>query len=114
MINSRKPYPSDVSDEDWALVVPYLTLLPEESGQRTHSRREVFNSLRYIIKTGAPCAGYSMIRHLGRSSISKPTPAAGRLLRGPGGRPAPALAKTLGRRKILRMRDPVPKTCQRL
>ena len=54
MTDSRKPYSSDVSDEEWALVVPYLTLLPEESGQRTHSLREVFNGLRYIIKTGAP------------------------------------------------------------
>jgi transposase len=50
----RKPYPSDVSDEEWALVVPYLTLLPEDAGQRTHSLREVFNGLRYIVKTGAP------------------------------------------------------------
>lgn len=50
----RKPYPSDVSDEEWSLVVPYLTLLPEEAGQREHSLREVFNGLRYIVKTGAP------------------------------------------------------------
>ena len=48
-----KPYPSDVSDEEWALVAPYLTLLPEDAGQRTHSLREVFNGLRYVIKTGA-------------------------------------------------------------
>jgi transposase len=41
----RKPYPSDVSDEEWALVVPYLTLLPEDAGQRTHKLREVFNGL---------------------------------------------------------------------
>jgi transposase len=54
MNNTRKPYPSDVSDEEWALVVPYLTLLPEQSGQRTHPLREVFNGLRYIVKTGAP------------------------------------------------------------
>lgn len=54
MMSSRKPYPSDVSDEEWALVVPYLTLLPEQSRQRTHALREVFNGLRYIIKTGAP------------------------------------------------------------
>jgi len=54
MTKLRKPYPSDVSDEEWALVVPYLTLLPEKSAQRTHSLREVFNGLRYIIKTGAP------------------------------------------------------------
>jgi hypothetical protein len=25
---NRKPYPSDVSDEEWAFIVPYLTLLP--------------------------------------------------------------------------------------
>jgi transposase len=50
---SRKAYPSDVSDEEWALVAPYLSLLPEEAGQRIHSLREVFNGLRYIVKTGA-------------------------------------------------------------
>ena len=50
----RKPYPSDVSDDEWALVAPYLTLLPEQAGQREHSLREVFNGLRYVVKTGAP------------------------------------------------------------
>src|ERR687885_1535411 len=54
MTLSRKPYPSDVSDEEWALIAPYLTLLPEEAGQREHSLREVFNGLGYIVKTGAP------------------------------------------------------------
>jgi len=51
---SRKPYPSDVSDDEWALVAPYLTLLPEASGQRSYPLREVFNGLRYVVKTGAP------------------------------------------------------------
>jgi transposase len=51
---NRKAYPSDVSDDEWALVAPYLVLLPEEAGQRSHPLREVFNGLRYIIKTGAP------------------------------------------------------------
>ena len=51
---TRKAYPSDVSDEEWALVAPYLGLLPEDAGQREHPLREVFNGLRYIIKTGAP------------------------------------------------------------
>ena len=50
---ARKPYPSDVSDEEWALVAPCLTLLPEDAGQRLHSLREVFNGLRCVIKTGA-------------------------------------------------------------
>ena len=50
----RKPDPSDISDEEWALVAPCLTLLPEAAGQREHSLREVFNGLRYVLKTGAP------------------------------------------------------------
>lgn len=50
----REPYPSDVSDDEWALVAPYLTLLPEDASQRTHALREVFNGLRYIVKIGAP------------------------------------------------------------
>ncbi len=54
MGSSRKPYPSDVSDDEGALVVPYLALLPEDAGQRVHRLREVFNGLRYIVKKGAP------------------------------------------------------------
>lgn len=50
----RRPYPSDVSDDEWALVSPYLTLLPEGAAQREHPIREVFNGLRYVVKTGAP------------------------------------------------------------
>ena len=50
----RKTYPSDVSDEEWAFVAPYLTLMVEEAPQRVYSLREVFNGLRWIIRTGAP------------------------------------------------------------
>ena len=52
MTVSRKPYPSDVCDEEWVLVAPYLALLPEDAGQRDHSLREVFNGLRYVIRSG--------------------------------------------------------------
>ena len=48
----RKPYPSDVSDEEWSLVVPYLTLMTEAAPQRDHSLRELFNALRYVIRYG--------------------------------------------------------------
>jgi len=50
---SRKGYPSDVSDEEWALVAPYLTLMTEDAPQREYPLREVFNGLRWIIRTGA-------------------------------------------------------------
>lgn len=49
----RAAYPSDVSDEEWALVAPYLTLMTEEAPQRDHPLREVFNGLRWIARTGA-------------------------------------------------------------
>ncbi len=49
----RKPYPSDVSDEEWAFVAPYLTLVREDAPQRTHDLREVFNALRWIVRAGA-------------------------------------------------------------
>jgi transposase len=50
----RKPYPSDVSDEEWAFATPYLTLMTEDAPQREHSLREVFNGLRYIARAGCP------------------------------------------------------------
>jgi hypothetical protein len=28
---ARKPYPSDVTDEEWSFVVPYLTLMREDA-----------------------------------------------------------------------------------
>ena len=49
-----RPYPSDVTDEEWALVAPYLTLMTEDAPQRTHSLREVFNGLRWMVRAGAP------------------------------------------------------------
>ena len=50
---TRKAYPSDVSDEEWAFVAPYLTLMREDAPQREHSLREVFNGLRWMVRTGA-------------------------------------------------------------
>jgi transposase len=50
---ARKAYPSDVSDDEWALVAPYLTLMTAEAPQREHSLREVFNGLRWIVRAGA-------------------------------------------------------------
>ena len=50
----RKGYPSDVTDEEWAFVLPYLLLCREDSRQREHDLREVFNAVRYVAKTGCP------------------------------------------------------------
>jgi transposase len=45
-------YPSDVSDEEWGFVLPYLLLSREDSAHREHDLRAVFNGVRYISRTG--------------------------------------------------------------
>jgi transposase len=50
---NRKPYLSDVSDEEWAFVAPYLALVREDAPQRNHELREVFNGLRWMVRTGS-------------------------------------------------------------
>jgi transposase len=56
----RKAYPTDVSDEEWAFVAPYLTLMSEEAPQREHSLREVFNGLRWMVRAGS---GWRLMPH---------------------------------------------------
>lgn len=51
---SRKAYPSDVSDEEWAFVAPYLTLMKEDAPQREFPLRDLFNALRYFVRAGCP------------------------------------------------------------
>jgi transposase len=50
---NRKPYPRDLSDEEWAFVAPYLALVRENAPQRDHDLREVFNGLRWVVRTGS-------------------------------------------------------------
>ena len=49
---TRTPYDSDVTDEEWAFLAPYLTLMRDDAPQRTHALRELFNGLRFIARTG--------------------------------------------------------------
>ena len=52
MSKARKSYPSDVSDVEWEFLLPYLTLMREDAPQREHALRDVFDALRYVVKTG--------------------------------------------------------------
>jgi transposase len=52
MSQTRKSYPSDVSDAEWEFLVPYLTLMREDAPQREYSLRDVFDAVRYVVKTG--------------------------------------------------------------
>ena len=43
-----------MSEEEWAFAAPYLSLLDEQSPQRTYALREAFNALRYAVRAGCP------------------------------------------------------------
>ncbi len=48
----RKAYTSDVTDLEWEFVLPYLALMKLDAPQRSHDPREVFNGLRYVVRSG--------------------------------------------------------------
>jgi transposase len=48
-----KAYPSDVSDEEWSFVAPYLILNRVDGENRKHDLRAVFNALRWLVRSGA-------------------------------------------------------------
>jgi transposase len=52
-MTKRKPYPTDVSDEEWSFAAPYLTLMTEDAPQRRYELREMFNALRWMARSGA-------------------------------------------------------------
>lgn len=54
MSTEREAYSTDVTDDEWAFVAPYLALVREDAHQRVHDLREVFNALRWVVKTGSP------------------------------------------------------------
>jgi transposase len=58
---NQKPHPTDVSDEEWAFVAPYLALVREDAPQCLHDLREVFNALRSLVYAWAP--SWRMLPH---------------------------------------------------
>ena len=52
METTRKSYPSDISDAEWEFLVPFLTLMREDAPQREYPMRDLFNAIRYVVKTG--------------------------------------------------------------
>jgi transposase len=49
---SRLRYPSDLSDEEWALIEPEIPPAKRGGGKRTVNMREVVNGLMYVLSTG--------------------------------------------------------------
>ena len=53
MSTTRKStYSSDVTDEQWEFLLPYLTLMRDDAPQRKYLLRDLFNAIRYVVRTG--------------------------------------------------------------
>jgi putative transposase len=57
---SRKPYPSDLSDAQWAILAPLMPPAKTDGRPRTTDLREVVNAILYVVRTG--CA-WRMLPH---------------------------------------------------
>ncbi len=51
-MSERKPYPSDLNDQEWALLEPLIPPAKRGGRPRTVHMREVLNAIFYVLKTG--------------------------------------------------------------
>ena len=56
---SKLRYPSDLTDEEWALIEPLIPPAMRGGGKRTVNMREVVNALMYVLSTGCQWRGHS-------------------------------------------------------
>ena len=50
----RKPYPTDLSDAEWACLEPHLPVSKATGRPRIHNQREILNAIFYIVRSGCP------------------------------------------------------------
>ncbi len=51
---NRKPYPSDLTDKEWAEIEPiiYEDVYRKAGSKGKYSRKEMFNAILYVLRTG--------------------------------------------------------------
>jgi transposase len=49
---TQKPYPTDVSDEEWEFCAQFFVLMKDDAPQRTYPLRDIFNALRWMVRAG--------------------------------------------------------------
>lgn len=53
---SKLRYPSDLTDEEWAVIAPLIPPAKRGGNKRTVNEREIINGLMYILSTGCQWA----------------------------------------------------------
>jgi putative transposase len=49
---NRKPYPNDLTDQEWVILKPLIPPAKQGGRPRTANMREVLNAIIYVLKTG--------------------------------------------------------------
>src|SRR3982751_1809166 len=52
MTHRQQRYPSDTSDEQWAVVEPLLPTVKTGGRPEKHSRRAIVDAILYVVRTG--------------------------------------------------------------
>jgi len=50
----RKPYPTDLSDAEWACLEPHIPVQKATGRPKTHSFREILDAIFYVLRSGCP------------------------------------------------------------
>src|SRR3712207_6015461 len=48
----RKPYPTDLSDDEWSYIEPHMPVPKERGRPRIHSTREILDAIFYVLRSG--------------------------------------------------------------
>jgi len=51
---SRRAYPSDLTDAQWAILEPLIPPPAEEAPHLTYERRDIVNAILYVLRSGCP------------------------------------------------------------
>jgi hypothetical protein len=82
-MQKNRPYPTDVSDEEWVFAAPCLSLMTGRAPQRKYEPCLMFNALRWMARAGAP---WHLLPNDFAGLSTTSALVAGRLLRGDGQR----------------------------
>src|SRR5579862_7448617 len=52
VMETRKDYPSDLTDAQWKLLEPWVPAVKEGGRNATYTRREIVNAILYLTRTG--------------------------------------------------------------
>jgi putative transposase len=67
---TKEPYPSDLTEKDWNLIVPLLPR-PKRLGQPPrYSKRAIFHAIFYVVRGVCSWRCFLMIFRLGASAIT--------------------------------------------